>query len=650
MPIERRKNRASRATSVALQARSSSPLRQHETALLWLIRLGIVAVLLTPLVVTPSTLYPFVVGKALYSRTIIEVVVALWALLVVSKPQFLPPRSWLLGLLAIGLAWSFVAACLGVSLQRSLWSDFQRMTGWVDAVHWLAFVVVVVSTFRDGAGIRSLLNLQLGVGLLVAVFAAVMALSRSLELPLPLPEREVRRVGGLLGNSNFLGAYCIVNTFIALGFLAQSFGGGDTREENGRGHSNTAQPAGIRLALRVFWTLVALTSLWAMATSGSFGAYAGLGIGCFVLALAYVWRARTAAARRFAIVGVGVVLVAGLLGAGTMVRFIVTLPTDEASMGNYRAYREDTPAGSYVSNAQRLSAVQRIEAIETGLEAAFERPLWGWGPENFIVVWGRYVDKRAADLEIHDSAHNKIVEEAATKGMLGLALYVALWAFVFVAVARNLRRGNGETAHRNDDVFLVFAGAALAASFAQSLTLFDSATTTLQQMLLFALVVHLRPSSKPVEPKRPTLWLRLPAALGCVALVAAGLATNRWILGSATTTLRIGEPGRPAAQLERAIDLFEPLAGEPRLLLIRNLANRWQALRISDSAEAKRLLRVAEREGERALAAEPENWLLHHVLAHLYETVSKTEPEYAALATYHRRRGTEMAPLVSHRS
>ena len=639
-----------RYTSVAPPARSaSSQLRQHETALLWLIRFGIVAVLLTPLVVTPSTLYPFVVGKALYSRTIIEVVVALWALLVVSKPQFLPPRSWLLGLLALGIVWSFVAACLGVSLQRSLWSDFQRMTGWIDAVHWLAFVVVVVSTFRDGAGIRSLLNLQLGVGLLVAVFAALMALSRSLELPLPLPERELRRVGGLLGNSNFLGAYCIVNAFIALGFLVQSFGGG-VKRENGHGHSNTAQPAGTRLALRIFWSLVALTSLWAMATSGSFGAYAGLGVGSFVLTLAYVWQARTAAARRFAIVGVGVVLVAGLLGAGTMVRFIVTLPTDEASMGNYRAYREDTPVGSYVSNAQRLSAVQRIEAIETGLEAALERPLWGWGPENFIVVWGRYVDKRAADLEIHDSAHNKIVEEAATKGLLGLALYVALWVFVFVAVARNLRRGNGETAHRDDDVFLVFASAALAASFAQSLTLFDSATTTLQQMLLFALVVHLRPSSKPVEPKRPTLWLRLPAALGCVALVVAGLGTNLSINNAATATLRIGEPGRPAAQLERAIDLFEPLAGEPRLLLIRNLANKWQALRISDSAEAKRLLRVAGREGERALAAEPENWLLHHVLAHLYETVSKTEPEYAALATYHRRRGTEMAPLVSHRS
>ena len=637
------------------------PLRKHETALLWLIRGGIVAVLLTPLVVTPSTIYPFVVGKALYSRTLIEVVVGLWALLAIGQPRFLPPRSWLLALLALGLAWSFVAACFGVSLQRSLWSDFQRMTGWMDSLHWLAFVVVVAATFRSVRSIRSLLNLQLGVGLLVALFAILMAVSRSLELPLPIPEREVRRIGGLLGNANFLGAYCLVNAFIAIGFIARSFGGGDDGDRaRQRKSPDTSRPAAPgRAALRVFWALTALTNFWAMATSGSFGAYAGFGVGALVLAAAWVWRAKTAASRRVAVAALGVVLAAGLAGVGTMATFIATLPTDEASMASYRAYREDTPAGSYVSNAQRLSAVQRLEAAEAGLEALVERPLLGWGPENFIVVWGRYVDRRAADLEIHDSAHNKVVEDAATKGLPGLALHLAPWLFIFVALAGKVRRGNaksptgeprepGAGADGEDDLFLLFVGAALAASFTQGLVLFDSAATTLQQMLLFALVVHLRPKSP--KPFRPPLWSRLPLALACLALVAAGLAANRSILGAATATLRIGEPGRPAAHIERAIELFEPLAGEPRLLLIRNLANKWQALRVSDGVEAKRLLGVAEREGKRALAAEPENWLLHHVLAHLYETVAKTEPEYATSAIYHRRQGTALAPLVSRRS
>ena len=649
-------------------------LRRHETVLLWLIRGGIVAVLLAPLVVTPSTIYPFVVGKALFSRAIIEIVVGLWMLLVLANPHFRPPRSWLLILLALGLAWSFVAACFGVSFQRSMWSDYQRMTGWIDAAHWFAFVVVVVSVFRSAEGVRSLLNLHLGVGLLVAGSAELLAVARTLELPLPLPEREVRRIGGLLGNSNFLGAYCMSNTLLALGFLACSVANwhanGNWRTktkalsaDQQRNRAVDAQPPFTRTVSRwIFWALVALFSLVALVSSGSFGSFAALGAGLLVLCVAGVWLAKTTAARCAAIVALGAVLAACLIGAAVSVYFIVTLPTDEAAMESYRAYREDTPVGSYVSNAQRLSAVQRLEAVEAGLEGIEARPWLGWGSENFLVVWGRAVDRRAADLEIHDSVHNKIVEEGVGKGLLGVVLYLAPWVLAGMVVVRKIRRERAEAAlglARGEVLFLVFVGATMAAFFVQSQLLFDTAVLTLQFSILFALIVHLEPTltlsmkrKQRAEKSRwqPPLWLRLPLALGCLTLVAVGVATNLTIYDAAAKTLEVGEPGRPAAHLERAISLFEPLASEPRLLLIRNLANKWQPLRLSDSTEAKRLLHVAQREGERALAAEPENWLLHHVLANLYETVARSEPEYAELATYHRQRGTAMAPLVSHRS
>lgn len=653
-------------------------LRRHETVLLWLIRCGVVAVLLAPLVVTPSTIYPFVVGKALFSRAIIEIVVGLWMLLALANPHFRPPRSWLLILLALGLAWSFVAACFGVSFQRSMWSDYQRMTGWIDAAHWFAFVVVVVSVFRSTEGVRSLLNLHLGVGLLVAGSAVLLAVARTLELPLPLPEREVRRIGGLLGNSNFLGAYCMSNALLALGFLACSVANwhanGNWRSNGNwrtkmkalpadqqRNRAVDAQPPLTRTVSRwIFWALVALLSLVALVSSGSFGSFAALGVGLLVLSVAGVWLAKTTAARCAAIVALGTVLAACLIGTAVSVYFIVTLPTDEASMESYRAYREDTPVGSYVSNAQRLSAVQRLEAVEAGLEGIQARPWLGWGAENFLVVWGRAVDRRAADLEIHDSVHNKIVEEGVGKGLLGVVLYLAPWVFAGIVVVRKIRRERAEASlglARGEVLFLVFVGATMAAFFVQSQLLFDTTVLTLQFSILFALIVHLEPtplSNRKQRPEQsrwqPPLWLRLPTALGCLTLAAVGVATNLTIYDAAAKTLEVGEPGRPAASLERAISLFEPLASEPRLLLIRNLANKWQPLRLSDSTEAKRLLRVAQREGERALAAEPENWLLHHVLANLYETVARSEPEYAELATYHRQRGTAMAPLVSHRS
>ena len=64
-----------------------------------------------------------------------------------------------------------MTAPFGVSLQRSLWSDYERMQGLVDAAHWVALAVVLVAMLRTGADWRRFLNLNLGVGLVVALAA-----------------------------------------------------------------------------------------------------------------------------------------------------------------------------------------------------------------------------------------------------------------------------------------------------------------------------------------------------------------------------------------------------------------------------------------------------------------------------------------------
>ena len=60
-----------------------------------------------------------------------------------SRPGYEPPRSWLLVLVGAGLGVSLVSACRGLSVQRSLWSDFERMQGVVDQAHWCALAVVL---------------------------------------------------------------------------------------------------------------------------------------------------------------------------------------------------------------------------------------------------------------------------------------------------------------------------------------------------------------------------------------------------------------------------------------------------------------------------------------------------------------------------
>lgn len=47
------------------------------------------------------------------------------------------------------------------------------MQGLVDAAHWLAFAVVLVSMLRTGRDWRRFLNLNLGIGLVVALAVIV---------------------------------------------------------------------------------------------------------------------------------------------------------------------------------------------------------------------------------------------------------------------------------------------------------------------------------------------------------------------------------------------------------------------------------------------------------------------------------------------
>ena len=69
------------------------------------VRVVLALVLVAPLIVMadplPSTMFPYVVGKAVYTRLLIELAFALWLVLVLWHPSHRLPRSRLLLVLAI---------------------------------------------------------------------------------------------------------------------------------------------------------------------------------------------------------------------------------------------------------------------------------------------------------------------------------------------------------------------------------------------------------------------------------------------------------------------------------------------------------------------------------------------------------------------
>ena len=638
MSVRSRKRRLSQQE---LAARAERPL-------LWGVYVCLGLLLLTPFVVTQTTYFPFVVGKALYARTLIEVLLCLWTVLMLLRPCFRPPRSTLLLLLAAGLAAHAVATVFGVSPLRSAWSNYERMQGLVDAAHWFALALVAVSVLREGGQVRVLLNANLGVAFAIGVLAVVGYFT--VDVPLyDIVERDAPRIGSVFGNATYLAAYATTNLLLAVGFLVRSFIG-------------QRASGGIALWLaRAFWVATALLCLFALIVSGSFTALVALAAGLAVVVVAAIGFVRSRVFRRLAL---GAAVLAGLGATGLAAVFLFP--------GAFPAITEATLEQPLLqriadANVHNPSFRKRRLAWGAGLDGFAEKPWLGWGPENFVVVFGRYTTGFGIKTEIHDYAHNKLIEEAATKGLLGLVCHLALWLFVLHVIWRSVRNGAAP-----DRVFAVFVGAALVAFFVQQQALVDALSISLQLTLLLVFVASVELAARregqriwrwPAIAKPPQWWrerggLAVPplarrlaiavCACALVALAIAGMTTNHAIYQAATNIAGLGSvrPARqrPLAHIEQALRDFEPMANPTRLKLFSSMRTRWPALRVRRGAEARRLLARIRQEGVLAVAVEPENWLIRAALAKVYCIASRTEPGYTALSARERAKALALAP------
>ena len=582
---------------------------------------GIALVLLTPFVVMPDVFYPHAVGKAVWSRALIEVTVALWAALALADPAARPPRSALLVILGIGTAVALLAAAAGADFERSLWSSYERMQGVVDLLHWFAFFTVLVSVLRTPRAWLLLLALHLAAGTVLVL----LVIARSLDLEAPffadLPERHPRRFGGPLGSPVFLGAWLAVNAMLALGFAAAAL----LRPEAGSAGRRAGAAA---------WGGAAALHLWGLALAGSAGAFAGMLAG---LAFAGAGLAAFAPGRRRRAAW----LAAGALAAAGVAGLAATDP------GGAAARWVHDPAVQLLDkfDPNHPSVQARLAAWRMSLAGLAERPLLGWGPENFDLVFGRHATGYGAAMEAHDKPHSTLFEAAATTGGAGLAVWLALWAATFAAAWRSARGLAGPV-----PALALFAGAALAAHFVQGLASFDTAAGRLQHMLLLAFLASLSVARRPpAEAPAGAAWLRRRAVRGALlasvlAAAGAGLVTTHAIHGAARDLQTGIATGKYLASFRRAVDGFEPLAGEPRRLLFANAAPYWERLHRTRPAEAARLADLVAREAAAAVEAEPLNWRVHRELARLYDRVAAFDPSFARTARDHLARAKALAP------
>ena len=117
-------------------------------------------------------------------------------------------------------------------------------------------------------------------------------------------------------------------------------------------------------------------------------------------------------------------------------------------------HQDVIPTKLVQTSTEEGSVAQRLKAAKAGLYAFADRPLLGWGPENFEPAFERFVEPAFFKNEslaynqstnfkhavtAFDDPHNKVVGELATKGALGALAYLVLWGAMVWAILRRRR-------------------------------------------------------------------------------------------------------------------------------------------------------------------------------------------------------------------
>ena len=634
--------------------------------LLWAVRAGALLVAATPLVVSSDTVYPFVIGKAIYARIVIEITFALWLPLILYYPEHRLPRSWVIIAFAAWLLASLIAAFTGVSLNRSLWSTYERMQGIFDLFHWFALTLIIASVFRSFGHWRLLLSANLAVCLFIALVGigqhyGVLASNRLVAID--------ERIATTIGNPTFLAAYVTFNILIALILLTQSRAESEAQTrradqpETGarrrrRDAAETALGGERRVfmtALQTFWATSLMLNVWALWLTGTRGGIIALVAAAIVFCVPYLMWGK---------------LKPALIVSGVILSIIA------AFMLLFMAVRADIlpPLGSSQKMIERITYIglgdnsvnDRVVASIAGYNAFMERPALGWGPENFLVAWGKHAEAPSPYYRYFDRAHNRIIEEMAAKGVVGIAAYLLIWAAMARAVILMARRAEGY-----DQLAVGIIGAAMAAYFVHSLFLFDMAVTLMYFSLFAALAVSLEIRLAEHSPQAyrgwlPAQWLArlrpgriltplrtiwggaaLGIALAALVIAAIALVNIRAYNGAATIGAFLlterGEWSQRVSHFRAAEAAFPNMANYPRVYMMDYARLFTTGLPDKEFGELADLVAA---EADKALRAEPSNWNIMLELAGFYIAAAQRDPTYLDTARQYIGRAYAFAPRI----
>lgn len=372
-----------------------------------IIWLGLAVILFSPLYVSSNLFFPFIVTKAVAFNISAEIMFLAFLLLVLttnksSEEKYYIKPKLITVLFGCYVLWLFVSSFLGDNFLHSFWSNNERSEGIFLMIHLFLFLVVLTGFLRK---LKEWLY-AFEIFFVSTILVSLVALFQYFDISWIFESSSGSRLASTIGNAGYLAGFLIFGIFLGAFLFSQ--------RKN--------------LYLRIYYFVFIALEIFIAFNTLTRGGLLALLIAGFIFSLYLLFFYFKD--KRLKILGV---------------LFIICAVLSPILIFTYKESPviQDTPVLNRLSNIslEARTAQTRLMTWQSAWYGFLERPVAGWGYENFYQVFDKHFNPEiyedAGSVIWFDRAHNMIFDRLITGGIIGLLLYLSVIFLPFYYLWKN---------------------------------------------------------------------------------------------------------------------------------------------------------------------------------------------------------------------
>jgi len=362
----------------------------------------------------------------------LNIILFFYIILALTDARFRPKWNLALGATILLTIILVITSFTGIDAFRSFWGNTERMSGVISWFHFVAFSIILSGVLKTEKDWRKFLAIAVFISVLEFFYVLAQHFNASWVW---LPSSR----SGTIGNADLLGSYAIFCAFFAL-YLWKGLN---------------------ILKSNWFWATAFFLNIGTLYIASSRGAIIGF-IGGIAVYMFFSIIGRHDLWKKWAIAAVILVLIYGFFWLIRDVNFVKR--SAQLNRLTNISFQSDT-------------IQQRFTEWGIAWDAFMAKPIFGFGPNNYLYLHNAFLDPRVYELREtnFDRAHNAYLDYASMSGVLGLLGYLFLIGALFWVFVKNK----------------LWIPASLMAAYAvQSFFVFDSPTSYIALSLIIGLAIY----------------------------------------------------------------------------------------------------------------------------------------------------------------